>query len=232
MSVIRMAAVDAQLLLIAAKCVKDVMADENFPIDDRFLCAIDVARPARSNAMSYFLKGSDTLIVTFTDMGSEWKGTVHHAYGVYSIRTVVSAKSSRVSLYGSEVGMRVAKMSRALLDSGVIVSDSSSLAANSVLLAYKMSVHPDTYRAEVEAYVDTYHDTLEGRKRCGTLFFPPRICVSSDSTSTWSSDKFCNRLRFEIHAHMEHLQRRHLGDQELDPGFRIHVDHDGLTVLD
>lgn len=84
MSAVRTAAVDTQLLLIAAKFVKDVMADENFPIDDRFLCAIDVNRPARSNATSYFLKGSRTLIMTFTDMGSEWKGTVHHAYGVSS----------------------------------------------------------------------------------------------------------------------------------------------------
>ena len=80
---------------------------------------------------------------------------------LYDIRTVVSAKSPRVSLYGSEVGMRVAKMSRALLDSGVIVSDSNSLAANSVLLAYKMSVHPDTY-----------HDTLEGAETLRDIIFP------------------------------------------------------------
>lgn len=172
MSAVRTAAVDTQNILIAAKFVKDVMADENSPIDDRFLCVIDVNRPAPATVMSYFLKGSDTLIVTFTDMGSEWKGTVHHAYGVYGIRTVVSAKSSRVSLYGSEVGMRVAKMSRALLDSGVIVSDSNSLAAHSVLLAYKMSVHPDTYRAEVEAYVDTYYDTLKGAETLRDIIFP------------------------------------------------------------
>ncbi len=172
MSAIRMAAMETQDLLTAAKFVKEVMSRENSLIHDRLLCAIDVNRPVPSKVMSYFLNGSDTIIVTIADMGSEWKATLHHINGSYSVHTVVSAKSPRVGLYGSGDGVRVAKMSSALLDNGVTVSDSNSLAANSVLLAYKMSVHPATYRTEVEAYVDTYHDTLEGAETLRDIIFP------------------------------------------------------------